>query len=484
MRRRVLPLGAALAAALALAGCALGPRYHPAATPAAGRGPFVSATPGIADADAPPPDWWRLYQDPALDRLVGEALANNADLKVAAANLARARGVLQEARAGRFPATQVQAGATYGKSATANLVATLDGTRARPGWLYDGQFDVSYEVDLFGRISRTIEAARADAEAVQAAEDVARITAAAETARAYADACGYAAQARVARESVDLTGQLFDLTTRQRDLGAVSDFEVASAGAVFDQAKAALPPLEAGQRSSLFELAVLTGHAPEEVSAEAAGCQATPQLAQLLPTGDGAALLRRRPDVRQADRALEADTARIGVAMADLFPTVSLNGSAAQAGANGAQLTSSRGFSFAVGPLITWSFPNLLVASARVKEARAQASSSLAGFDSVVLQALKEVEQALTTYNGELQRRAALAGARDQSATAYKLAQIQFQDGAIGFPDLLQSERSLVIAENQLAASDQALVDDQVAVFKALGGGWEQAPAVTLPVVR
>ena len=474
-------------AVLALAGlgaCALGPPYHPPATPAEGQGAFVSSVAGVTTADAPPPDWWRLYQDPILDRLVREALVNNADLQVAAANLAKARAVLQEARAGRFPTTELQLGATYGKSPTANLIANLNGTQARPGWAFDGQFDVSYEVDLFGRISRTIAAARADADALQAAEDATRITVAGETARAYADACAYADQADVARRSVDLTQQLYDVTTRQRDLGSVSDFEVASAGAVLDQAKAALPTLEAEQRSALFELAVLTGRAPEAISADAAACKAPPHLAQLLPTGDGAALLKRRPDVRRADRTLAADTDRIGVAMADLFPTVSLNGSPAQAGSNGAQLTSSRGFSFGIGPLITWSFPNLLVAGAHVNQARFQASASLAGFNAVVLQALKEVEQALTAYNGELRRRAALASARDNTDTAYRLAQVQLQNGAIGFPDLLQAERNLIQAESQLAASDQALVDDQVTVFKALGGGWEQAPPVTPPVVR
>ena len=389
--------------------------------------------------------------------------------------------MLEEARAGLFPTTDLQASAAYGKSATANLLANLRGTTANTGWIFDGAFDASYEVDLFGRIRRGIQAARADAQATEAAEDLVRVTVAAETARAYANACAYGEEADVARRSADLAQQLYDLAVRQRDLGARSDFEVASAGVLASQARAALPTFEGEQRAALFDLAVLTGRPPEAISAAAAACRTPPAVGQLLPVGDGAALLKRRPDVRQAERILAADAARIGVAEADLFPTVSLTGSAAQAGSNGAQLTSSRNFAFALGPLVTWTFPNIAPARARVRQAQAQASGDIARFDSAVLTALKEVEQALTTYASELQRHAALAAARDQSQRAYDLAQIQLQNGAIGFPDLLQTERNFLQAQSDLAGSDQLLVSDQITVFKALGGGWEQAPPVTAP---
>ena len=475
------PLRLALIAGVSLiatAACAVGPRYQAPSTPPVA---VINAAPEIASAAEPQAAWWAAFGDPVLDDLVRQALTRNADLQVAAANLAKARATLQEARAGRFPTTQVEASAIYGKSATANLLAGLEGTRARAGWYYDGAFDASYEVDLFGRISSAIRAARADAEAVRAAQDVARVSVAAETARAYADACAYAAELDTARRSLAAAQDLYDLTVRRRTLGAVSDFEVASAGATLEQARGATPTLDGEWRSSLFELAVLTGRPPEEVSAEAAACRAPPRLSRLLPVGDGSAMLRRRPDVRQAERTAAADVARIGVAMADLFPKVSLTGTAAQGGANGKQLTSSTGFSFGVGPLITWSFPNLLTAAAQLGEARAQASASIARFDSVVLNALKETEQALTAYNGELQRRAALAAARDHAAEAYRLAQVQFDNGAISFPDLLATERIMIQAEAELAASDQALVSDQVSVFKALGGGWEDAPQAVAP---
>lgn len=476
------PRGALPAAlALLLSGCAVGPHYVLPATPVAGHGQFASAEGAVFSPTEPRPDWWRLYDDPVLDRLVRKALTENKDLEAAAANLAKARGALEQARAGLFPATQVQAGANYGKSSTQNLVSELTGTSPKAGWVFDGAFDVSYEVDLFGRVRRTIEASRADAEAIAAAEDLVRVTVAAETARAYGNACAYADSLGVAERAEATARELYDVTVKERDLGARSDFEVASAGTVLDQVRAAIPTLEGQRRTALYELAVLTGDPPETISADADACKTAPQVRQLLPTGDGAALLRRRPDVRQAERTLAASVARIGVAEADLFPTVTLGANVSQAGSNWKQLTSSQGFSWGLGPLVTWTFPNILAAKAEVTQARAQASGDIARFQSTVLAALKEVEEAMTAYASELRRNAALRSARDQAAYAYKLGQAQLQNGRIGFPDLLQDERVLLQAEGDLASSDQALVSDQVTVFKTLGGGWETAPQVQPP---
>jgi NodT family efflux transporter outer membrane factor (OMF) lipoprotein len=461
--------------------CAVGPRYRPPAPPAGGARPFVSAAPAIATSEAPPPDWWRLYDDPTLDGLVQQALVENEDLKVAAANLAKAEGVLEQARTGLFPSTTLLASGLWGKTANNELVAQLTGAKAEPAWAFSGGAVISYQVDLFGRIRRQIEAAHADAQGAAEAENVVRITVAAETARAYADACAFSLQAASARRSADLAQEVLDLTTRMRDLGARSDFDVASAAATVDEARAAVPTFEGEQRAQLFELAVLTGRPPAQISAAAAACAAPPTIKRALPVGDGASLIRRRPDVREAERTLAADTARIGIAAADFFPTVSLTGTGGTAGGNFRRLTSAQSLTYQLGPLITWSFPNVLVARSEVIQAKAQASADIAAFDSVVLNALKETEQSLTTYDAELARHAALVANRDDNRRAFELAEIQLKQGAISFPDLLTTERNLTSAEGQLAASDQALIDDQVAVFRALGGGWETAPPVTPP---
>jgi NodT family efflux transporter outer membrane factor (OMF) lipoprotein len=467
--------------ALAVSACAVGPNYHAPQTPTGATAPFVSATPTVATAEPPPADWWRLYDDPTLDSLVQQALTENQDLKVAAANLLRASGVLAQARAGLFPTTDLSVTDQWGRSSSAQLLASLTGTRAEPAWLGAGAFNVSYEVDIFGRIRRSIEAARADAAATAEAENVVRITVAAETARAYADACAFAEQAATARESADIARQTLDLTQRMADLGARSDFDVASAAAAYDQARAIVPTFEGQQRAQLFELAVLTGRPPAEVSQAAAACRRPPTVRNALPVGDGAALLQRRPDVLEAERTLAADTARIGVATADFFPTVSLNGNAATSGSSLKQIASASSFSYQLGPLITWTFPNVLVARAEVIQSRAQASADIASFNSVLLNALKETEQALTVYDAELSRHAALIANLNDNQRAYDLAHIQLLHGSISFPDLLQTQRNLELARASLANSDQALIDDQVAVFQALGGGWEDAPTVVPP---
>jgi NodT family efflux transporter outer membrane factor (OMF) lipoprotein len=470
-------------AALTLAGCTVGPHYVAPQAPPSAAGTFISATPPSAVAQPTPPDWWRLYQDPVLDRLVQEALTENQDLKVAAANLANAQAVLGQARAGLYPTTGVSAEALYGRSAAANADATLTGTRAPAAWGYSTGFNVAYQVDLFGQLRRTIQAARANAQAVQAAEDVVRVTVAAQTASAYVNVCGFAEQAAVARRSLSVLQQTYDITVRQRDAGALSDFDVAREAALLEQARAAVSPLEGQRRAALFELTALLGKTPAQAPVDAAACQSPPKLAQALPVGDGAALLRRRPDVREAERQLAAATAKIGVAVAGLYPSISLGGSVNGAGRQPSQMFNASSLSFGVGPLISWTFPNTLVALAQIREARAAASGDLASFNSVVLQALKETEQALTAYGAELDRHAALAAASNRAAEALRLASIQYQAGSASFLELLTSQATAVTADQALAASDQQIANDQVAVFQALGGGWETAPAVTAPAL-
>ena len=465
-----------LAFALMLSACAVGPRYVPPKTPTAAQGAFVST--GPAGADQPlPPFWWRLYQDPVLDRLVRQALTENQSLKVAAANLAYAQALLDEARAGRYPSTSLTAGPQYGRSSTSLL------TSAPAAWAYTAGFTASYQVDLFGRIRRTIEQASANVEATRAAEDVARVTVAAATAGAYANICGLGEQLDVANQSLAVVQQTYDITVRQRDAGGLSDFDVARQGVLLEQARATIAPLEGQRRSALFALAALIGRTPAEVPADASSCRVPPRLIRPLPVGDGATLLRRRPDIRQAERTIAADTAGIGVATANLYPTVTLGGSVATAAGQLGQLFASSNTSYGVGPLISWTFPNISVSLAQVAQTRAQTSAAIATFDGTVLQALQETEQALATLATELYHNRALVAARTNADEALRLAQIQYQAGTASGLDQLTAEQTKIAADQAVAASDQSIAADQIAVFQALGGGWEDAPPVTAPKV-
>ena len=475
-RRRVAGTALGLTA-LGLAACAVGPRYEQPPTPPTAAQPFVSSQAGIAEDQPLPATWWRLYQDPVLDGLVQQALTENQDLKVAASNLAYAQALVEEAKAGRYPTTDLSGGATYGKTGQGSGFSGGGGAHMT----YSGGFTAAYQVDLFGRIRRTIEAARANAEAVRGAEDAVRVTVAANTALAYANICGLGEQLSVAHRSLDLVQQTYDITVRQRDAGALSDFDVAREAVLLEQARAAIGPLEGQRRSAVFTLAALIGKTPAEAPPQVQSCAVPPRLARALPVGDGAALLRRRPDIRDAERSLAAQTARIGVATADYFPTVTLGASVSSSASGIGQLFSAAATAYSLGPLVTWSFPNVTLAHAHVAESRALAQGALASFDSVVLQALKETEQSLSTYASELDHHAALVLARQHAEEALRLAQIQYQAGSASFLDLLQAQATQVAADQAVAFSDQAISADQVAVFQALGGGWEDAPAIEPP---
>jgi len=467
-----------------LCGCTVGPRYAPPAVSTAADKGFAASTTKIASSDAPPPDWWRLYNVPALDSLVQEALVHNKNLLMAAANLAYARDALSQARAGRYPSTQLTAGGQYGITSLGQVESQIEHGKAAPSsGYYTGGLDVSYEVDLFGQIHRAVQAAAANVQAVQAAEDVTRISVAAETTRAYVDACAYAQELGVAQQSLDLVTQTYQVTLKEAEAGAASDFDVARARALVEQTRATLPAYEGERRTALFELAVLTGQPPEAISEAADACKAPPQLSSVLPVGDGRSLLRRRPDVRQAERELASDVPRIGVATANLYPTITLGASGASSAVTLAGMASQKALTYGLGPLLTWNFPNTAIAQAQIREARATASAAYANFQATVLQALQDTEEALTAYGSELDRNGALKASRDQSEIAFHLAQVRYRDGDASYLDLISAETDLVNASAALAASGQALASDQVTVFKALGGGWEQAPAVEpLPI--
>lgn len=500
MMRRFLPLPAVLA----LGACAVGPNYQPPKVQQAAAAPFVETGASTTLSGRPlPPDWWTLFDDPALGRLIQDAFAYNTDIRQAEANLRQARGVLAEQRSTLLPTTSLSAqysrnriggaalttqGATGGAgtglgSGTGSGTGTGTGTglpSSASGFEYNlfrAGFDASYEVDIFGRIRRSIEAARGDEEAARAALDAARISIAAQVAQSYADACGYAQQADVARDTARLQGETLRLTQRLLDAGRGTRRDVDQAAVTVEQARAQVPQLEAERRTQLYAIATLTGRTPSEVDGQAAACRAVPRVREVIPVGDGAALLARRPDVRQAERTLAADTARIGIATANLFPQVSLLGSVNTSGTKVSQLDSSRGFGFSVGPLISWNFPNILAAKAQIQQSRAGADASLAAFQGTILTALRETESALARYAAALDQNAALARAEAAASDAADLSRQRFSAGRDDFLDLLVSEQNRASARTALAQSNTAVADAAVSLFKALGGGWENAPS-------
>ena len=414
-----------------LAGCTVGPDYRVPAPVPGTRAPLLGTSEAGATNGEPPQQWWQLYQDPVLDDLVEEAFRANTDLAVAAANLSAARSLLEAARVGRYPQTQLGAGAERGRDAVTDEILEIDGHAPQTLWFYDTLLDVSYEVDLFGHVRRAVEAARADADAAIAARDAVRVTVAAETTRAYAQVCALGEAIAVTRHSIDVVTHEQQITQDRRDAGAAADFDLVRAQGLAAQVRASLPPLIGQRQSALFQLAQLLGRPAGAAPQAAQACVQPPRLEDLMPVGDGASLLARRPDVRQAERRVASATARIGVATADLYPRISLLGSYGGIATQPSQVFNSVGLTWGIGPSISWSFPNQSAVRARIHQARAAEQAAVAGFDGVVLQALKETDQSLATYGAELARRQDLVEARDRARQGFDMAHEQFLAGAI-----------------------------------------------------
>ncbi|WP_374389642.1 efflux transporter outer membrane subunit [Brevundimonas sp.] len=471
-RSKTLTFLTAAAASALLAACAVGPRAPAADLPPAGTGAFVGSTSPTVSSAAARDDWWRLYADPTLDGLIQQAFAENNQLEAAFANLRAVRASLSEARTGRLPTTSTSAAYQRSQASSATVQGLPAGQDAPEIDTYDVGLDASYEIDLFGRVASAIRAARADVRSAEAAFATVQVTVAAETARAYADTCSANAQIAVAERTLGLQRDTLRLTERLLDGGAGTGLDVASARAAVAQTAATLPTLRAGRNEALFRLATLTGVTPAEASQAAAACVRPPQLDQPIPVGDGAQLLARRPDVRQAEADLAAAAARVNVATADLFPSISLGGSIGSTALDADGLGDSENFRFSFGPLISWSFPNVFAARARIQQAGALSDAALANFDQTVLGALQETETALSNYANELDRRAALTEARDQAARAADLSRQRFDAGADSFLLVLDAQRTQAAAEAALAQSDALVSTYQIALFKALAGGW------------
>ncbi|SFM20415.1 TolC family protein [Variovorax sp. OV329] len=416
-----------------------------------------------------PNDWWHLYDSRALDELVQQALAANTDLRVAAANLQKAQAALDLAGAAQEPTTSLSANTGFARRSAQEELHP--GKPLPSKWVYGAGFGVSYQLDLFGQIQRSFDAAEADVGAATGARDAVRVTVVAETTRAYLEMCSAGREILIARSQVDLQAQSTGLTRRLATNGRASSVDVARSSAQEEQIRATIPTLLAQKRVAWIRLAALTGKAPQELPRQLEDCVQEPLLGKPLPVGDGASLLKRRPDIRRAEfEALSAGD-RIGVAKADLYPKVALGASIASVGTLEHAFRDDS-FKFSLGPLITWEFPDRTRAHARIHTAEAEREAALARFDGVVLSALKETESALEVYARDQERWATLQAARTQAQQAAQDTQRLYESGRIGYLAVLDALRTLATVEQSVAAAQTRVAADQVSLFLALGGGW------------
>lgn len=466
MRRGLLSLGMVAS----LGACTVGPDYHLPET-AAIRTPSASAPlpadGNVATAADLPPRWWHLYDDPVLDRLEQEALDGSTDLREAAANLQRARAVTAAAEGASEPDFEVEGAAERARLSGETFL--LD--EALPvATLGDAGLSMRYQFDLFGRVRRSVEAAKAGEEARQALLEAVKVTLAGEVARAYVGVCSAHEGLELAERAVSVQEAQADAVRRMHAAGRLGATEVTAIESRLAAARARLPEERTRIRASLYRLAFLLGRAPADYPREAEGCTHLPRLARPLPAGDGASLLARRPDIRAAERELAAATARIGVATADLYPQIGFGLSAGSSGFL-SDLGEAPANRWSIGSLIHWSFPGA-GARARVRAANAEADAALARFDGVVLSSLREAHTALDAYAGAHDRSVELdlsAGAAQRGAE--QVARLRQAGRAAALPDL-DSQTAALAAQARAHAGREAVVESQITLFMALGGGW------------
>jgi NodT family efflux transporter outer membrane factor (OMF) lipoprotein len=412
--------------------------------------------------------WWERLGDEQLTALVERALSGGLDVRTALARLNEARALRGVAAGERLPSLDARLG-YENKRESEN---TPFGAFASETDIHSLGFDASWEVDLWGRVRRSIEAAdRALEVGVEDAHATA-VLVAAETARWYVELRAFQRRLAIAEVNVRLQEQTLALVTSRRDAGLVGELDVAQASANLESTRSRVPSLRAGLRAAENRLAVLVGVAPGTLRAELAAAKPVPRVPAEVAIGLPADLLRQRADVRRAERNLAAETARIGVAEGDLYPRLSLFGSLGLASDGVADLLDSDSVTSSIGPSVRWNVFDAGRLGARVDAQTARAEQARLEWERTVLVALEEAENALTNFVREQERRTSLEAAATQSRRASDVARAQYTSGLTDFQVVIDSERATANLEDELAVSDAAVTSALVSLYKALGGGF------------
>jgi outer membrane protein, multidrug efflux system len=466
----VLALIALTATLTALAGCAVGPNYSKPATAAGAQ--FEGAREGVYSGQDTPAQFWTQFGDDTLNGLVADSLAANHDLRIALSHLVEARALHRQSEFDLAPTVTASGGYTRER------FAGVDSPTGAPldAHFYDAGFDAFWELDFFGRVRRNVEASRADLEGAEATLRDAQVSVTAEVARTYFELRGAQTQLAVAQRNVDNQRETLKLTQARLDAGRGTQLDTARAGSQLSTTLASIGPLQASVARSIHRLSVLTGREPNALNQLLSPAHELPELPRLAAVGDPAGLLRRRPDIRIAERQLAASTARVGVAIGDLFPKVTFTGNFSYTAPETGSLGSTASRGYLIGPSISWAAFDLGRVQAEIAGSRARADASLAGYEQTVLRALEETENALVTHARTRDSLQNAADAAQQSLSAARLARTRYEGGTADFLEVLDAERTQLATEDFLAQSRTDAATSLIALYKALGGGWQMAP--------
>ena len=472
---------AAMVMSAAIAGCAVGPNYHRPETQVDAA--FANAgEPGLAAGD-PIERYWTAFGDPMLTQLVEDSVAHNKDLAEATANLRAARAARRLAGFDQFPTVTLTGGYSQNQDAQQQFPGFASTESQRNFDIAQAGFDGLWELDLFGRVRRNVEAARADVGASEATLRDARVSVIAEVARDYFILRGLQDQLSLTKRNAENEFSTLKLTRTRLEAGRGNELDTSRAEAQWQTTLSSIPTLEASIATTIYRLSVLTGRPPTALVDTLSPQAAAPELPLLSSIGTPELLLRHRPDVRVAERQLAAATARVGVAMGDLFPKVTLVGDFAYIAPGFSDIGQSESKFYSVGPSISWAAFDLGRVFARIGSSRAQTDAALARYQGAVLGALEDTEGSLITYGRSQSRRDALRVAAAASDKAASLAQQRFEGGLIDFLEVLDAERTALSAELLLSQSRTDTATSLIAVYKALGAGWA-IPESSVPVAE
>ncbi|MFY9962098.1 efflux transporter outer membrane subunit [Pseudomonas sp.] len=450
---------------LILTGCAVGPHYDQPLLPLGSV--MVSEQEAGYELGRFEVLWWKQFEDPVLDRLVAQSLERNRDIRAAFARWRMARALRDDVANDRFPIITSRTSADIGKGQLPGLTEALVNQER-----YDLGLDTAWELDLFGRIRHQLESSDARSEAAKADLQQLQVSLIAELVDAYGTLRGAQLRERIAQSNLGNQRNSLNLTKQRREVGMGAELDVLRAQARLEATKAQIPGLQAEAARARHRIASLLGMRPDQVI-EDLSPQALPAISTGLPVGEPTDLLRRRPDIRAAERRLAASTAEVGVATADLFPRVSLSGFLGFTAGRGSQLGSSAAKAWSVAPALTWSAFDLGSLRARLRAAEASSDVALAQYEQQVLLALEEAANAFGDYGKRQERLEALMLRSNASRGAAQQATTQYQEGIVDFLVLLDAEREQLSAEDAQAEAEVDLYRGIVAIYRALGGGWQ-----------
>ncbi|HEY5758626.1 MAG TPA: efflux transporter outer membrane subunit [Steroidobacter sp.] len=459
-----------LAVSAVLAACAVGPDYKQPETKSPDQ--FVSTDPAQFAPAEVEGDFWKAFNDQQLNTIIEEALTANHDIRIATSRLREARAIRGESRLDFAPTVTASGGRTESRGSARQAVGF-----ARDVDYYDAGFDAFWELDFFGRIRRNVEANSALVQAAEAGVYSTQVSITAEVARNYFELRGSQQRLEVAQRNAENQRETLRITTARLEAGRGTQLDTSRAQAQLSATLATIPDFESEITRSILRLGVLTGKSPEALIPQLSSVQKLPTLPTTQNIGTPELLLRRRPDIKVAERQLASATAQIGVAVGDLFPRITFTGRWGFDAIDSGDLGKGSSESYAFGPSIQWAAFDLGRVRQQIKQREAATDRALAVYEQTVLQALEETDASMTAYVKAKVKQAHLQDSTTASLEAVTLARARYESGVADFLTVLDAERSALTAEDQLALSETQTATALLATYKALGGGFRPLDA-------